>query len=57
MANACANLGLICKQRSDLTGARAYWEKARDLYARVGMPHMVKQMQEWLDSLPPQGPA
>ncbi len=26
---------------------------ARDLYAKIGIPHMVKELQEQLDSLPP----
>ena len=40
---------------ADLTprNARQHWTKARDLHAKIGMPHMVKPMQEWLDSLPP----
>ena len=52
MATQYANLGLVAKQRGNLAGARELWTKARDLYAKIGMPHMIKQVQGWLDALP-----
>jgi hypothetical protein len=51
MASDYANLGVVREARGDVAGARHYWVKARDLFARIGMPHMVKQVQEWLDGL------
>src|SRR5439155_1150823 len=54
MANKYGNLGLIYQTRGDLDRAREYRTKARDLYARIGMPHRVTQMQDWLDGLPPE---
>ncbi len=49
MAHQYANLGRLANDRCDFDGARELWTKARDLYTKIGMPHMVKQMQEWLD--------
>jgi hypothetical protein len=28
------------------------WTKARDLFARIGMPHIVAKVQGWIDGLP-----
>ncbi|MCH8805798.1 MAG: tetratricopeptide repeat protein, partial [Planctomycetes bacterium] len=53
MAIQYANLGGVQEQRGDLAGARKLGTKARDLYARIGMPRMVAQMQSALDGLPP----
>jgi tetratricopeptide (TPR) repeat protein len=55
MANQYGNLGLIYETRGELDRARELWTKARDLFAKIGMSHMVKQMQEWLDGLPGPG--
>lgn len=55
MASNYGNLGIISQKRGDLDEAGNLWTKARDLYARMGMPHMVEQMQGWLDSLPGAG--
>jgi hypothetical protein len=30
------------------------WTESRDLFARIGMPHMIKRLQGWLDVLPSQ---
>ena len=55
MANAYANLGIVRRTRGDFDGARANWVKSRDLYARLGAPHMVEKVQGWIDGLPPAG--
>ena len=52
IARQYGNLGSVAKDRGDLERARELWTKARDLYARIGMPHMVKLVQEGLDRLP-----
>jgi tetratricopeptide (TPR) repeat protein len=49
MASEYANLATIALQRGDIPGARESWTKARDLYTRIGMPHMVKEVQGLLD--------
>ena len=46
------SLGSLAYKRGELERARELWTKARDLYAKIGIPHMVKQVQEWLDVLP-----
>ncbi|MEE9212725.1 MAG: tetratricopeptide repeat protein, partial [Phycisphaeraceae bacterium] len=51
MANAYSNLGVIYQTRGDPAGARELWVKARDLFAQIGMPHMVEMVQGWLDKL------
>ena len=52
MANNYANLGSICcDDRGDVARAREYWTNARDLYREIGIDHMAKQMQDWLDGL------
>jgi hypothetical protein len=33
------------------TRAREYWIRSRDLYAEIGMPHKVQQVQGWIDEL------
>ena len=48
-ANAYANLGSVQGLRGDIPGARELLIKSRDLYARIGMPHMVTRVQGWLD--------
>jgi tetratricopeptide (TPR) repeat protein len=55
MASQYANLGSIAGLRGDPHQARELWSKARDLYAKIGMPHMVKRVQGWLDAMPPEG--
>ncbi|MEK6676120.1 MAG: tetratricopeptide repeat protein [Planctomycetota bacterium] len=52
MARQYANLGSVAGQRGDRKTARELWVKSRDLYAKIGIPHMVKQLQEGLDKLP-----
>ena len=51
MANQYTNLGILNETRGDLAAARAFWVQARDLYAEIGMPHMVEKVQEMLDGL------
>ena len=51
MATKYGNLGSICMKRGDLDKAREYWLKARELFKKIGMPHMVEKMQGWLESL------
>lgn len=57
MASAYANLGTVYNFRGDVETARRYLNKARDLYAQIGMPHMVQKLQSWLDDLPPADPS
>jgi hypothetical protein len=52
MAGEYGNLGAIHAQRGDLAGARELWTKARDLFARIGMPHWVTKVQGWIDMVP-----
>jgi hypothetical protein len=52
MAIAYGNLGSVAKGRSNVDVARERWTKARDLYATIGIPHKVEQVQGWLDGLP-----
>ena len=52
IAQEYCNLGLIFQTRGDLDEARKLWTKARDLYAKIGMPLMVEKVQGWLDDLP-----
>ncbi|MGH6887182.1 MAG: tetratricopeptide repeat protein, partial [Geminicoccales bacterium] len=53
MANQYGNLGGIAKDRGDIGRARKLWTQARDLFAKIGMPHQVETAQGWLDELPP----
>jgi tetratricopeptide (TPR) repeat protein len=46
-----SNFGVIYKERGDLKKAKEYWEKARDLFKKIGMPHRVKQVEEWIDQM------
>ncbi|MFH1110795.1 MAG: tetratricopeptide repeat protein [Planctomycetota bacterium] len=52
MAMRYGNLGATYKQLGDLGAAREYWTRSRDLYARIGIPHLVEKVQSWLDGLP-----
>ena len=53
MANQYSNLGGLEKARGNLEAARDHWITARDLFATIGMPHMVEKTQGWLDGLGP----
>ena len=53
MASQYGNLGIIAKDRGDIGRARELWTQARDLFAKIGMPHRVETVQGWLDGLPP----
>ena len=55
MASKYGNLGLVFRTRGDLEEARKLWTKARDLYAKIGIPHMIEEVQGWLDELPDAG--
>ncbi|MCP4248941.1 MAG: hypothetical protein GY778_18010, partial [bacterium] len=48
--------GVVAEERGDLVEARKLWIKARNLFEKIGMPHMVEQVQGWLDDLPPDDP-
>ena len=52
MATTYTNLGLVAEDRGDVDRARELWTKARDLYAKIGIPHEVNDVQGWLDGLP-----
>ena len=47
-----SNLGSIYKLRGDPEETRTLWTRARDLFEKIGMPHMVAKLQNWLDELP-----
>jgi hypothetical protein len=51
MANQYDNLASVAKDRGDTARARELWRKSRELYERIGMPHMVRRVQDWLDEL------
>ena len=51
MANNYGNLGNLAAKRGELDEARANWERARDLFAEIGMPQMVDRVQGLLDDL------
>ncbi len=51
-----SNLGLIHEKRGNLKQARELWTKARKLYARVGVLHMMEELQDCLDGLPSEPP-
>ena len=45
------NLGILAKTRGDLDAARGYWRRSVDLFAEIGVPHMVERVQGWIDGL------
>ena len=53
-ASELGNLGAIAEARGHLAEARRLWTQSGDLFARIGMPHMVELVQSWLDGLPPE---
>ena len=55
MAADYGNLGLVFQARGEPDEARKLWTKARDLYAEIGIPHMVERVQGGLDDLPDAG--
>ena len=55
MAKAYLNLGGICQARGDPPGALEYCIKARELFQRIGMVHMVEEVQKLIDGLPEVG--
>ncbi len=54
MARQYGNLGTVAMGRGDMKRARELLTKARDLYAKVGIPYEVKRTQEAIDGLPPE---
>jgi tetratricopeptide (TPR) repeat protein len=52
MAANYGNLGSIAVRRGNISEARTLWTKSRGLYANIGMPHMVKKVQSWLNGPP-----
>ena len=48
VARHSSNLGLVYQKRGDIGKAREYWEKAVGLYKKIGMPHMVEKVEEWI---------
>ncbi|MEM9184866.1 MAG: tetratricopeptide repeat protein [Planctomycetota bacterium] len=56
-AIAYGNLGNLYQTRGDSAGARDSWNRSRRLFAEIGMPHRVEQVQGWLDALPGEGDA
>ena len=46
-----SNLGTIAETRGDPDKARRLWGEARDLFAGIGMLHMVEMHQSWIDGL------
>ena len=51
IAHAQSVLGMIHMQRGDFAEARRLGTMARDIYAQIGMAHMVEKVQGWLDGL------
>ena len=51
LADAYANLGLVCKTRGDKPTALYYWKKSFALYKKMGVIHMVENIQSWIDIL------
>ncbi len=47
MAIDYSNLGWVCKASGDDKTALEYWEKAEELYSKIGMPHKVERVR-WL---------
>ena len=43
--------GWVYEERGDVEKARGYWVKAVDLFKKIGMPHMVKEVQGWIDEI------
>ena len=55
MAAGYANLGGLKKEFGDESAARKYWETALQLYREIGMKHMLKKVQGWLDGVAKDG--
>ena len=51
MAKQYGNLGAIYEERGDIKKAREYWVKARDLFAKIGMPNEVKKVEGWIEGI------
>ncbi|MCA9271989.1 MAG: tetratricopeptide repeat protein, partial [Phycisphaerales bacterium] len=54
MARNLVGLGLVAMERGDVTSQRSRWTRSRDLFREAQMPHVVEQVQGWLDALPPE---
>ncbi len=51
IASSYVNLGTVCQRVGDVQKAQEYWDEALDLYKKVGVPHMMEQVQGWIDEL------
>ena len=51
IASEYCNLGWIYMKRGDLGNAREYWEKARDLYEKMGITNEVKKVEGWMEKI------
>ena len=51
MAINYGNLGLIYKEKGQKDKAHEYWEKALEIFERIGIPHEAARVRKWLDEL------
>ena len=45
------NLGTVYKQRGDAGKSKDYYEKAVRFLERIGMPHIVKEVKDWISKI------
>jgi len=45
------NLGLLYKQRGNIGKAKEYWEKALELFKKIGMPRDVDKVEGWIEGI------
>lgn len=45
------NLGTVYKQRGDTGKSKDYYEKAVRFLERIGMPHIVKEVKDWISKI------
>ena len=50
MAYNYANLGSVYEARDEKPAACRAWGKSTDLFAEVGVPHMVKRVEGWMSA-------
>jgi tetratricopeptide (TPR) repeat protein len=50
-AKSCINLGFLYEKRGDKKKAKEFWQNALVLYKQIGIPHMTKKVQSWLNTL------
>ena len=51
MANQYRNLGVLHELRGNSGKAKEYWEKARDLFKKIGMPNEVKKVEGLIEKI------